>query len=224
MPGHVGQAEVATAASAASAAQSETGLRDKDNHSGQQRPGTAAASGQELTPAETLLARALAKARYHEDREAFLGAATRWLNFLVLVFGTGAFAGLIAAGDHPAAKWAAAGTALIGSIQLVFDFPGLARTHIALRRLATEICADAVMPDADIAALNYRLIRLSAEEPPTFHAVEALAYNHAQNALGRSAKTLLQVRWWDQLWKNFWRFKGGYKSADEIAAGTKPKN
>jgi len=170
--------------------------------------------GFEVEPVNATLARALVRAYYCEDREAFLSWSYRLLNLAVLVSGTAAFAAL--SQDLPfRAEWVAFATAVIGSVQLVFDIPGGMRLYAYHRRLATDVAAKAIADGADLCALQRELMVASAEMPPTFHAVEALAYNAAQCALGRPRETLLEVPWWKRRLRHLLRFAPNFVTAEE---------
>lgn len=151
-----------------------------------------ATQGQEVSPIQALAMRAYRNARYHEDRQAWYDALSKWSNFLTILFGSGAFAAAIGSSEF----WAAVGgamTAIIGAAQLVFDFGVKARMHGELRRGFALIAAEAAEPHADVAKLNVAMVRLYADEPDTYHAVNALAYNAAQKAFGRPDSTLIKV-------------------------------
>jgi hypothetical protein len=80
---------------------------------------------------------ALRNAIYHSSRRRFFELLSRFLSFLVVVSGTLAVATL--ANWDP--RWPAAGAAVIGAMQLVFDFNGRARLHENLQRRYFELLA-----------------------------------------------------------------------------------
>lgn len=151
-----------------------------------------AAEGQKISSAQALAMRAYRNARYHEDRQAWYDALSKWSNFLTILFGSGAFAAAIGSSGGWAAVGGAA-TAIIGAAQLVFDFGVKARMHGELRRGFALIAAEAAEPNAEASKLNVAMVRLYADEPETYHAVNALAYNAAQKAFGRPDSTLIKV-------------------------------
>ncbi len=159
-----------------------------------------------LTPQLELRIEAYRNVRYHEDRQGFFEAAARWTNFFIVVAGSGAAATSLA--DHPhVAAGAAALSAVIGAVQLVFDLAGKARTHLELRKAFVRILAEASAPDADPAALEVAMIRLYADEPEVFYAVSALAYNAAQTRYSRPRSTLLDVSRWQRRFRHLLRFE-----------------
>lgn len=160
-----------------------------------------------MTPVLQLEMRAFRNARYHEDREAHFQAMSRWSNFLVVVTGSSAFAGGWAAA-HEVAATSGAIAAIIGAAQLAFDFGGKAGVHHHLRRQYLEIMARCKVVDAaDVAALNDKMMSIYGGEPEVYHAVNALAYNAAQEAFERPKGTGLVVAWWQALLRHWFRFK-----------------
>lgn len=222
-----GQAEsAASGAKAGNDATAAATVRDESGLPGREEVlnDGSAPTQERLSDDIALLARCVARAHYHEEREEFLGLASRAFNFLVVVFGSAAFAA-IAAGDAGWAGQAAAfSTTVIAAAQLVFDFPGKIRTHVDLRRRNTQIGADATVKGADIGELNHQYILASADSPPTFFALEAEAYNHAQLAIGQSENTLLYIPWWHRVTKNVFRHSTtNYRYRSEIEAEKRAK-
>lgn len=158
-----------------------------------------------ISEKDALLARCVARAHYHEERESFLSFVNRSFNFCVVLSGSAAFAAIVSGTGSSWGTAVAFATTTIAALQLVFDFPGKVRTHVDLRRRAVEIFAKASRPEADIEALTGEFALLSAEAPPTFHALEAEAYNHAQLAMGWSEDTLLIIPQWDRSTRNILR-------------------
>jgi hypothetical protein len=94
---------------------------------------------------------AIRNAIYHASRRRFFELLSRFLSFCVVVSGTVAVAN-VAKWDP---RWPAAGAAVIGALQLVFDFNGRARLHENLQRryfeLVAEIDAKTAPTDEDVA-------------------------------------------------------------------------
>jgi hypothetical protein len=129
---------------------------------------------------------ALRNAVYHASRRRFFELLSRSLSFLVVVSGTAAVASV--AGWDP--RWPAAGAAVIGALQLVFDFNGRARLHEGLQRRYFELIASiegaAGASKEDIAKWRSALGLIYADEPPSMKALDAIAYNKACDSLGCS--------------------------------------
>jgi hypothetical protein len=128
---------------------------------------------------------ALRNAIYHTSRRRFFELLSRSLSFLVVVSGTAAVANLKA--FEP--RYAAAGAAVIGALQLVFDFNGRARTHEILQRKYYDLVAeiDGIMNpnDEQIVRWQAALNRIYADEPPPMRALDAIAYNAACRNMGK---------------------------------------
>lgn len=216
-----GQAEPAAVASEAraDAAISEAVRNESGRFIREEVSNGAATAEERLTDQETLIARALARAHYHEEREAFLLSFYRASSFLVLLFGTTAFATLSVGTPGWIGQIVAGLTAALGALQIIFDFSGQSREHAILRKVATEIVASAKEDGADLVALEKRYVLASANSPPTFHAIEAEGYNHAQLAIGQSEATLLYIPFWHRVTKNIFRHSTtNYRYRSEIEA------
>lgn len=150
-----------------------------------------------LTSRERMAAEALRNACYHEDRGRFYSAVHRWMMFFVVVLGSTAFVSVVGycpewAKSHVLAL-AGPFTAIIGLIDLVFDPPGKARLHDRLRRESVVLRAEIQDSTIEDSSLEGSLTRLYVDDPPTMHAVSALAYNRAMKAHGRPDSDLLEV-------------------------------
>ena len=140
---------------------------------------------------------ALRNAIYHTSRRRFFELLSRSLSFLVVVSGTAAVANLQAI--EP--RFAAAGAAIIGALQLVFDFNGRARTYEILQRKYYDLIAeiDGVLNPNDEQILKWQaaLNRIYADEPPPMRALDAIAYNAAWRNMGHDGTpkrvTLVQL-------------------------------
>ncbi len=162
-----------------------------------------------LTDLDKARMRALRNGIYHTMRRTFFERSERVLNFLVIMLGTAtateASQRFLA---NEAAFYLGALTALVGTLQLVWG-PGMrARDHAVLQGqfFALVARAEARTPDADLLAsdIEQEMAKLYANETTTMHAVNALAYNAAQNANGR--ETMLPVRWHERLLANIRAF------------------
>ncbi|MFZ5749879.1 MAG: hypothetical protein ACOY5U_02315 [Pseudomonadota bacterium] len=139
-----------------------------------------------MTPdRENIRFNVLRNALYHTARRRTFERRDRFFNFLVVVLGTAAAADALAAFDV-SQVWIGLAVAVIGALQLVFDFGGLARLHTALQRDYYLLLADIeANPDASAkqcAGWQSRMIRITADEPPLLRAIDAKAYNDALDA------------------------------------------
>jgi hypothetical protein len=148
---------------------------------------------------------ALRNAIYHASRRRFFELLSRSLSFLVVVSGTAAVASV--AGWDP--RLPAAGAAIIGAMQLVFDFNGRARLHENLQRRYFELIAAVEKKvDAsptDIAQWRADLGQIYADEPPPMKALDAIAFNSACDSLGCS-QGRLRVTFRQWLLQQFYSF------------------
>src|SRR5215203_3370112 len=128
---------------------------------------------------------AMRNAIYHTARRQYLDSLNRWLNFVIIVAGTAA-AGDLGKQFGVEAAYLAGLTALAGTLQLVFDFSGRARTHEFLQRRYYELIAAISEPrgEEQIPRWEAELNRLYSEEPPPMRALDAIAYNAACDSLG----------------------------------------
>ncbi len=126
----------------------------------------------------------LRNALYHTARRNSLERWNRLFNFAVIVLGAGSVLSVMQ-------KWIDPGyigfaTAVIGAIQLVWDFGGRAREHAQLQREYYALLASIERitdPSADqLAEWRGEMIRITGNEGPVFRAVDAKAYNDALDA------------------------------------------
>ncbi|MCG7627327.1 hypothetical protein MHM88_05880 [Epibacterium sp. MM17-32] len=164
---------------------------------------------------------ALRNALYHTAMRRTFETWSRWLNFLVVVLGAATISDLLTPYGIEAIHLGAA-TAIIGALQLTFDFGGRARLHQVLQRDYYKALADfqsieAPTP-ADVAAAKAALSTTMADEPPTMRAVDTKAYNDALAATGYFPKDQrLRLPWWQLPLKNLISFDGyDYKKVGEI--------
>lgn len=144
---------------------------------------------------------ALRNAYYHSARLRWFELQHRVLMFAIVLFGTAGVATLFGTGGSGVL---AALTALLASADLVLDLRGKAQLHDALKRRYYMLLAKLdEEPDASAAKLrrwNARIIRITAEEPVSYRAVDALARNEAIDTLGldeddKEVVTSAQYRW-----------------------------
>ena len=155
---------------------------------------------------------ALRNALYHEARYRFLDGINRWFNFMVIVGGTGTAAQL--AKNHPdAAVWLGGSVAVIGALQLVFDCAGRAYRHDTLQRRYYELLAEIdceLSPTSEVCARwKADISRISADEPPTKRALDAVADNQATNALIGGDRPRLKITKWQSLTRQLFAHNSG---------------
>lgn len=160
----------------------EAGLSADAGHA--VRPGQAAASTAN-SPEERLkrLSFGVEKSlRYHHRRRGFFDATHSFVMFGVLVCGSAAFAGA-----WPAAAGATA--AVLGALDLVFQFSHKARDHLSLYQRFAELNIDLKnLQSSDIVGLEAaekRRLKIEADEPPIYWALEADCDNEVCIAWGR---------------------------------------
>lgn len=137
---------------------------------------------------EELRFSALRNALYHTFRRDYLDRVGRISNFTIIVLGTTSASQVL--GVHEvsnAAVYLGVATAIVGALQLVYDFAGRARTHEILQRRYYNILSDIEMlslPDEmDMKKIDSEMIKTSGEEPPMLRALDAISYNAAADAL-----------------------------------------
>lgn len=145
--------------------------------------------------------RALRNGIYHTIRRTHFERMDRVGNFVVIMLGTA----VVASWVNPV--WLGAATAVLGTLQLVWA-PGMkARDHAVLQGKFFALVARAEAADGEderlAVDLEQEMAKLYSEETTTMHAVNALAYNAAQNANGRPPETRLPITRWQRWMANF---------------------
>jgi len=121
---------------------------------------------------------------YHASREQFFSFAAKLLTGVQVLLGTSAIA-MLSNAIPGSATWTVLISALVGVVLLVLDPSALAREHRIFRSRYHLLLAemDEAAPRADSARTFFSAMsRIAAEEPPTYRAVQAMAYNAAVNA------------------------------------------
>jgi hypothetical protein len=160
-----------------------------------------------LSEAEACEISLLRNIRYHEDREGHFALLNRLLDFFVLVSGLGAviaLSDLLPEAIRIDGRYIAAATSVIGAIQLVAGLSKMEHIHGDLRRRFLALHAD--LTESNVADIRRQMRLLYPDEPPTFHAVDAVAYNFAQSALGRPERFLKVVTPTQRLLRNWRRY------------------
>ncbi|MBA8907178.1 hypothetical protein HNQ95_002960 [Aminobacter ciceronei] len=166
---------------------------------------------------ENLRFNALRNALYHTARRRFFELWNRIFNFAVVMLGAAAVGDLLSKYGIDQVPVGVA-VAAVGAAQLVFDFGRSARDHQSLQRDYYNLLADieqTVDPSDDkCAEWQAKMIRFAADEPPTYRAVDAKAYNDAAGALELDKGQFLRIPWWHLLLQWVWTFNGhGYKKS-----------
>jgi hypothetical protein len=149
---------------------------------------------------------AMRNAIYHSSRRRFFELLSRSLSFLVVVSGTVAVANL----QMISPRLMAAIAAIIGALQLVFDFGGRARLHEKLQsqyfQLISTIDGTINPAEVDLAKWESALSLIYADEPPPMRALDAVAYNKACDSLGFGTQARLKIKWWQSLLRQVYSF------------------
>lgn len=163
----------------------------------------------------------LRNALYHTARRRGLERTNRIFNFLVVMLGAAAVGDVLKQVQVDQSLIGLA-VAVVGALQLVFDFGRQARDHQTLQRdyyiLLAEIEAS-TSDDPSLCAEWYsRMIRISADEPPIMRAIDAKAFNDALDAMGTFASAeRLHIPLWHRLFGPLVGFEGyNYKKLSEL--------
>lgn len=112
--------------------------------------------------------------------------------------------------------------AIVAAMQFAFDWSGRARTHEFLQRRNYEVLAQIEakpeLAKRQSSEFQSQISLLSAEEPPTYRALDAMAYNEALDSIYGSggADFRLVVPWWQVPLMHLLHFNGtNYRSAAE---------
>ena len=173
---------------------------------------------------DALRFQALRNALYHTARRRVLEGWGRWLNFLVIVGGAASVTQALQA--SAAGPWMVGiAITVVGALQLVFDFAGRARSHEILQRryydLLGRIEETGEAPDAARAAFASEVARIAGEEPPTYRALDAIAYNEALDALhgGGAGHQKCRMSRWQSLTRHWLHHNGAdFTGAPAVAA------
>jgi len=150
---------------------------------------------------------------YHAMREQALARLNRFLTGLQVFLGTSAIASI--SDLIPVAPvWSVISSALAGVVLLVVDPSGGARDHRALRIRYHNVLADYEECDKtihDLRALKAKMQRVSADAPPAYRVVQAVAFNTAVNATYREAMAAehrYHIGFWRRALANWFPMRG----------------
>lgn len=156
---------------------------------------------------------ALRSALYHAERRRFFDFLNRLVNCIVILLGAGAaakWAKLVHIDD----VWFEMAIVVFATVQLVFDFGGSARVHEYLQKRLYELLAEIEGSDtSDDHAMrrwSSKLLTITADEPMTMRALDAIAYNKALDAVVSPAekhKYRQVVSWWQARCRHFLAFQ-----------------
>jgi hypothetical protein len=185
----------------------------------------AASSGAEpavtMTEAERTQFECIKNAAYHDDRERHFTRLHKLIMFVVVLSGTAAFGAIVGKEGAWASFFALLSTAA-GVADLVFDLDGRARLHATLKRRCYDLLARANLGE-DLRAINAAVTRMYADEPPTMHAVNSVAFNAAVDALGRPPGQKYVLKPWQIGLRHWWPFRANEFPTTEKTASQFPK-
>tara|TARA_R110002124_G_scaffold284368_1_gene461527 strand:+ start:42377 stop:42895 length:519 start_codon:yes stop_codon:yes gene_type:complete len=159
---------------------------------------------------EELEFNALRNALYHTARRQRLEGYGRVLNLAVILGGAGTIVDF--SKDLGFNPWLGLLVAVVGALQLVFDFSGRASKHEVLQRrfydLLGRISESTEIDDTGRGQLNGELMRIYGDEPPTMRALDAVAHNEARDALFGDEHPRLKIHWWANFTRHFLAHNG----------------
>lgn len=150
---------------------------------------------------------------YHAIREQALARLAQVLTSLQVILGLGAIVSMVA--PHPTATITLITlSAISGVILLLIDPSGAARDHRALRSRFHNVFADVeegCAEDDDLRKLRANKKRISADAPPAYRCVQAIAFNAAVNATYREAEASRYryvIGFWRRVFANWFPMRG----------------
>ncbi len=150
---------------------------------------------------------------YHAMREQALARLNRFLTGLQVFLGTSAIALMTnILPINPA--WLVVASALAGVVLLVVDPAGGARDHRALRSRYHNLLADVEECDGsaeELRSLRAKKERVTADSPPSYRGVQAIAFNAAVNATYSEAEASeyrYAVGFWRSVFANWFPMRG----------------
>ncbi len=153
--------------------------------------------------------RALRNGVYHKIRREFYERWERRLNFVVVFLGTATATEFILSITHieKVTVYLGLATAIVGTLQLVWGVGSRARDHAVFQSKFYSLASRLERlrgPEADneIHDIEADFAQIYGEEPPTYNAVNALAYNAAQGGFARDPRHNLIVPWYYRMLKN----------------------
>lgn len=169
-----------------------------------ERAARAEAANGAMTDEDRFRFECLRNMRYHEDRERHFERLHRGVMFVSALAGTATVGGALAAWPIFAAL-AGVVVSVLTTFDLVWGLDIEARRHSILKMRTCEALAD-LDDGGTLAKLRAALMRSYADEPPTMHAVNALAFNAAVSAMGRPVGQKIRVSPWQWLARHWFAF------------------
>ncbi|MDX2387976.1 SLATT domain-containing protein [Sinorhizobium medicae] len=165
---------------------------------------------------KTLL-KAVNNIKYHSSRRRTFERWNRFSSLLVILFGATGFLSALTKFYDDQLVLVAAVTSVIGAVQLIYDFGGMARTHQQFQeeyqKIKGQIDTNQEPTKTRVDRWNEEINNLIAKEPPEYRAVHALAFNEAVDAIaGVNADQRLVIPFRHRLLKNFCAFNGYHYS------------
>ena len=156
--------------------------------------------------------RVVTNAHYHALRRAFYLSLSRSTNFAVIVSGTAGVASVLGNSQSVTVSIGFL-TALIGTVQLVFDLDGMVRKHETLQKLYHELAARIALVKSNkanaLSTLEANLHTISSDEPPIYKALQVVAHNITIAAYYQPADAtehLKALTRKQKIFKNWFRF------------------
>lgn len=131
---------------------------------------------------------------YYDDRARHYDRVQRSIMFLVVILGTSSVATALGNLPEGVLVGVAVLTTVVGLVDLVFDVSGKARTYTSLKREVYVMLSE-VEVGAGLKRIRGRLATAYGDEPAFNGTANALAYNNAMLALGRSTLDLFRISW-----------------------------
>lgn len=131
-------------------------------------------------------------ARYHARRAGFLSYVNKMSLFCIILLGSAEFSG--AAVIKPYEVWIGLSIAVLGSLNLVFDFAGQSKDHEMLfaryKEISTDLSRKLGFSDEELSIFETRLDGVLAQEKGSyFKALNALCHNEVMIAYNREHLT-----------------------------------
>ncbi len=153
---------------------------------------------------------ALRNALYHSARRQWLEGWSRIFNFLIIVLGTSSAVSIINSIQFVSEALPLA-IAVIGALQLVYDFSGKAKNHAFLQAkfytllASIDECVD--RSNEQCASWKSEFSRIAADAPAVMRALDAVADNQATSTL-LGGGPRLKVTYWEWLTRNLMSHNG----------------
>lgn len=166
--------------------------------------------------------KALRNALYHTARTQWFDGSNKLMSFYVIIGASSAASDLL--GYYPeATPFLIFSVAVVGAIQLVYDFGGRAMKHATLQRdyyrLLAEVERNTNPNFGDCAHWNAEISTIAGDSPPNMRALDAMADNQTTTALlGGNAR--LEITPWQHFTRHLFRHNSGeFKQREDWYTG-----